>query len=331
MRVIAGKYGGRKFVSPTGNDIRPTTDRAKENLFNILQNDLQGAVVIDLFCGSGALGIEALSRGANKVYFCDKQGDALKVTKKNLSFVPDSHYEIVKGDFLDVLARLSNRGIKADLIICDPPYDANYVQNILDKINQTAILASGGTIIIEQKSRSEEVLHNEFDLVDSRKYGDTKIFFYKKLRKIAVTGTFDPFTKGHKDLVIKALEDFDRVYVVMLINPDKVPKYSVSERLEMIKLSLREFGKKVVIEYFEGLTVDYLKQKGVKYILRGLRSEEDLEYEKTIADYNYKHGDIKTIFMPAIHSEISSTVVRERIATSKAISGLVEESIEDLL
>jgi 16S rRNA (guanine(966)-N(2))-methyltransferase RsmD/pantetheine-phosphate adenylyltransferase len=331
MRVISGKYGGRRLISPRGNDIRPTTDRAKENLFNVLQNDLKDTIVIDLFCGSGALGIEALSRGAKKVYFCDKAGDALKVTKQNLSFVPETDYELIKGDFADILTRLSGRGIKADCIFCDPPYELRLAEKILDKVDKTAILAKGGTVIIEHNSYDKEVLHENLDKVDTRKYGEATIAFYKKLRKIAVTGTFDPFTKGHKDLVIKALEDFDRVYIVMLINPNKTPKYSVKDRLEMIRLSLSEFGKKVVIEYFEGLTVDYLKKSGVKYILRGLRSENDLEYEKTIADYNYEHGGIKTIFMSAIHSDISSTIVKEHIAESKAISGLVEESIEDLL
>ncbi|HKL73921.1 MAG TPA: 16S rRNA (guanine(966)-N(2))-methyltransferase RsmD [Clostridia bacterium] len=331
MRVISGKYGGRKLISPSGRDIRPTTDRAKENLFNVLQNDLEGAIVIDLFCGSASLGIEALSRGAKKCYFCDKNGQALKIASQNLSFVPDSDYELIKSDYLDSLQRLATRGVKADLIICDPPYDLLLADKILERIEQCQILNAGGTVIIEHDSYDEEVLSNTFDLVDSRKYGEVGLSFYKKLRKIAVTGTFDPFTKGHKDLVVKALEDFDRVYVLMLINPNKSPKYSVKDRLEMIRLSLYEFRKRIVIEYYEGLTVDYLKKNNVKYILRGLRSENDLEYEKTIADYNYEHGNIKTIFMPALHSEISSTVVKENIAESKAIKGLVEENIEDLL
>lgn len=331
MRVITGKYGGRKLISPPTNDIRPTTDRAKENLFNVLQNELDGTIVIDLFCGSGALGIEALSRGAKKVYFCDKAGDALKITKQNLSFVPETDYEIIKGDFSDILTRLAGRGVKANFILCDPPYELRLAEKILDRVDKTKILAKSGTVIVEHNSYDKEVLHENLDLVDKRKYGEATISFYKNLRKIAVTGTFDPFTKGHKDLVIKALEDFDRVYVVMLVNPNKVPAYSVKDRLEMIRLSLSEFKKKLIIEYYEGLTVDYLKKNGVKYILRGLRSENDLAYEKTIADYNYEHGGIKTIFMPAIHSEISSTIVKEHIAESKAISGLVEESIEDLL
>jgi 16S rRNA (guanine(966)-N(2))-methyltransferase RsmD/pantetheine-phosphate adenylyltransferase len=331
MRVISGKYGGRRLISPRGDDIRPTTDRAKENLFNVLNNDLEGAIVIDLFCGSGALGIEALSRGAKKVYFSDKAGDALKITKQNLSFVPETDYELIKGDYSDVLTRLSGRGIRADFILCDPPYELRLAEKILDRVDKTDILTKLGTVIIEHNTYDKEVINKNLDLVDNRKYGETTLSFYKRLRKIAVTGTFDPFTKGHKDLVMKALEDFDRVYVVMLVNPDKVTKYSVKDRLEMIRLSLKEYRKKLVIEYYEGLTVDYLKKNGVKYILRGLRSENDLAYEKTIADYNYEHGNIKTIFMPAIHSDISSTIVKEHIAESKAISGLVEESIEDLL
>ncbi|HOO23420.1 MAG TPA: 16S rRNA (guanine(966)-N(2))-methyltransferase RsmD [Clostridia bacterium] len=331
MRVIAGKYKGRKLSSPPGNFIRPTTDRAKENLFNVLQNDVEGEVFVDLFCGSGSIGIEALSRGAKKVYFCDKNGDALKLTKQNLSFVPDADYELIKGDFTDVLRKLKVRGIKADCIFCDPPYDEKLAESILANVENTGILNQGGMVIIEHRSTDDAIASGTFDLVDSRKYGEATMAFYRKIRKIAITGTFDPFTVGHKDLVVRALEDFDKVYVVMLVNPDKTPRYSVKERLEMIRLSLLDYRKRVVIDYYEGLTVDYLAKNGVKYILRGLRSENDLEYEKVIADYNYTHGEVKTVYMPATHGDISSSAVRENLAESKAVKGLVEESIENLL
>jgi 16S rRNA (guanine(966)-N(2))-methyltransferase RsmD/pantetheine-phosphate adenylyltransferase len=331
MRVIAGKYGGRRLTSPTNDDIRPTTDRAKENLFNILQNSLQDAVVVDLFSGSGALGIEALSRGAKKVYFCDSAGKSLALTKSNLSFVPIGDYEIIKGDFNDCLAKLNLRGIKADIVLCDPPYDLLLGGSILDRLSNLQLLNCGGKVIIEHYSYDKDISSEIYSLVDKRKYGDTSISFFQKVRKVAVTGSFDPFTKGHKDLVIRALEDFDKVYVVMLVNEEKITMYDVNERLNMIKLSLKEYKKRITIEFYGGLTVDYCKQNGIKYILRGIRTDNDLPYEKQIADYNFENGGIRTVFMPAIHSDIYSTLVRENVAENKPVKGLVEENIEEIL
>lgn len=331
MRVISGKYRGRKLFSPANAEIRPTTDRAKENLFNILQNHIENAIVIDLFSGSGALGIEALSRGAKKVYFCDNNRAALTLTKKNLFFAPESDYEIVKGDFSDCLQRLGARGVKADIILSDPPYELKLTSQILKSIEKASILASGGKIIIERSVSDKEKTTSIYDLADERKYGDTVINIFQKLRKIAVTGSFDPFTKGHKDLVEKALEDFDRVFVVMLVNPDKKPMYTVEERLKMINLSLGGLRKRVVVEFYDGLTIDYCRKNNIKYILRGLRNQGDLEYEKKIADYNYENGGIKTIFMPALHSGISSTLVRGNLTEEKSVTGLVENTVEEII
>lgn len=327
MRIISGIYGGRKLISPPNRDIRPTPDRVKESVFNILRGKIEDTVVIDLFSGTGALGIEALSRGAKFCYFADNNAQSLSITKQNLSFVKSGSYEIIKGDFADVIARLSRRGIKSDIIFCDPPYKLLLGGTILKSINDSGILNDGGSVIIERNTFDKPYDKLTFDLTDMRKYGDTSIDFFQKLRKIAITGTFDPFTNGHKALVEYALGAFDKVFVLMLVNPDKNPVYSVGERLEMIRASLIDYKKEVVIDYFEGLTVDYCAKFGIKYILRGIRSSDEMEYEQKIADYNYTNGGIKTIFMQAKDADISSSLVKEKLQNNKSIENLVDENI----
>ena len=122
MRVISGKYKGMRLIAPETYDIRPTTDKVKESVFSTVQQHVDGGVVLDLFSGTGALGIEALSRGAQKVYFCDCNSKSLDLLVKNLSFCDKIEYELYKGDYADCIRLLSSRGVKCDVILCDPPY-----------------------------------------------------------------------------------------------------------------------------------------------------------------------------------------------------------------
>ena len=121
MRVISGIYRGRKIASPLNNAIRPTTDKVKEAIFSIVQSEIRGATVIDLFSGTGALAIEAISRGAEKVYMCDNTPASLDLIKQNLSFVKRESYDLYKGDYVDCIRRFVSKGEKADVIILDPP------------------------------------------------------------------------------------------------------------------------------------------------------------------------------------------------------------------
>lgn len=312
MRVIAGKYRGRRLLSPEGNDVRPTTDKIKEALFNVLQGEIEDAVVIDLFCGSGGLGIEAISRGAKKTYFCDVDYRSVNLTKQNLSFVPSSEYELIKGDYADCLRRLAARGVKADIILCDPPYKLQKGAEILAEIGNTGILNDNGTVTIERATEDGPVEEGALFLSDTKKYANTSIDVLKKYEKVAVTGTFDPFTLGHKYLVEEGLKRFDAVYVVMLVNPDKEAVYSVEERKKVVELSLREYKRRVKVDYYEGLTVDYCKKHAISCIIRGVRPGDE-RYEKEMADWNEEHGGIKTVLLPSPYPQISSTEVKKRL------------------
>lgn len=330
MRVIAGKYKGRKLNSPINNDVRPTTDKVKEAIYNILQGEVEDSYVLDMFAGSGGLGIEAISRGAKKVFFCENNSKALDLLVSNLAFCEKGSYEIFKGDYSDCLRLLASRGIKLDIILCDPPYIKKLGSEALSRVQKHDLLADGGKIVVERKSSDESIEDDYFAKISQRRYGETTLEIFSKVRKIAVTGTFDPFTKGHKDLIINALNDFDQVHVVVLDNPEKKVEYSLSDRLKMIELSIAEYGDRVVIDYFDGLAVDYCNKNGIKYILRGIRDDRDFVYEREMAKYNLEKGGVETIFMNAL-SQISSTKVREKVKQSVSVEDMVEENIIPIL
>lgn len=331
MRVISGEYKGRKLVSPSDSEIRPTVDRVKESLFNILQNDVKDSVVCDLFSGSGALGIEALSRGAKKVYFCDIDVESLRLTERNLSFVDKDRYEIIKGDFFDCIGILARRKSKFDIIIADPPYKELFGDKIIDEVFYNNLLANNGLLTIEHKTSDPTLNGRLLKINKIKKYGDCSITFLQQVSKVAITGTFDPFTLGHKDLVNYASERFDEVYIVMLNNPNKSAQYSVESRLEMINKSLSDVSKRCEVSYYDGMTVDFCRENGIKYILRGVRDEVDFAYEKEMADFNYANGGIKTLLMPGVRNYVSSTAVRNKVSGGEGVQQYVDSSIIEIL
>lgn len=144
MRVITGAARGCKLLEPIGMDIRPTSGKLKETVFNIIQFDIEGRRVLDLFAGTGQLGIEALSRGAASTVFVDKSRDAVKLIRENLKRCKMTA-EVIEGDSLAFISR----GAKFDLIFLDPPYDTALLDKALGEIIRFDILSDGGIIICE--------------------------------------------------------------------------------------------------------------------------------------------------------------------------------------
>ena len=176
MRVITGSARGRRLKTPEGMDIRPTTDNVKESVFNILQFDIEGRRVLDLFAGTGQLGIECLSRGAREVVFIDQSRDAVKIIKENLKACGFTAPVLQQ----DALSYLRTCG-KFDLIFIDPPYDAGLYDGVLETINSVDILSDGGIIICE--SRREAQLPEMRSPYRKRKeyhYGKVKLCLYCK-------------------------------------------------------------------------------------------------------------------------------------------------------
>lgn len=184
MRVISGKARGTKLSSIESLLTRPTLDRVKESLFNIIQNNLKGAVVLDLFAGSGQLGIEALSRGADKAYLCDINRDAVKMIKQNLEKTKLKDKAVVINEDYKKALRTLNTNEKFDIIFIDPPYKEDIaVDSIIDIIHESRLKENGIMIIetdeIERDLREINKIEN-IKIIDQRKYGRASLIFIKE-------------------------------------------------------------------------------------------------------------------------------------------------------
>lgn len=184
MRIIGGKHRGTKLYTLEGQDTRPTLDRVKESLFNILSPKLHDAIVLDLFAGSGALGLEATSRGAKKVFLCDNAKKAMHIIEQNVDKIkPKSEIQLLRLDYLKALAFLEKKHEKIDIIFLDPPYLTDFSQKACEQILAYDLLSPNGIIVIET-DRKDEIIEdinkmNGFDIYDQRKYGRVELIFLK--------------------------------------------------------------------------------------------------------------------------------------------------------
>lgn len=179
MRVVSGSARGTKLKTLSGDDIiRPTTDRVKESLFNIIQFNVADASVLDVFCGSGALGIEALSRGATFCDFVDKNQQSIKITEDNLKATHlIDKAKINKTDFESFLSSINK---KYDIIFADPPYASGFLDKLLELISKKDVLSTNGLIAFETSIDADAISEKgNLILYRTAVYGKTKILFYK--------------------------------------------------------------------------------------------------------------------------------------------------------
>jgi len=175
VRVIAGRYKGRRLKAPTWEGLRPTSDKLRETLFNILAQRIEGARLLDGFAGTGAVGIEALSRGAGHVTFVEKDPRALALIEANLADCGiAADYNIRRGD---VLAALRNLGAAFDLILLDPPYDLHPVSPTLEAA--AACLSDGGLLVLERATRREPDVPKSLTRVRDVTSGDSTLTFFR--------------------------------------------------------------------------------------------------------------------------------------------------------
>lgn len=181
MKVISGKYKGRVLDGFDISGTRPTMDRVKESLFAMIQNYLDDAVVLDLFAGSGNLGIEALSEGAADVYFVDKNKKACKVIQGNLEKLGIVDAKTFCGDFQKVLKELALLGVKFDIIFLDPPYQTDFIEKSILSIVSLDILAENGILVAESDQLEKIIIPDNFFVVKNKKYGDKWVAILKHL------------------------------------------------------------------------------------------------------------------------------------------------------
>ncbi len=177
MRITAGKYKNKQIKTVKTLDVRPTSSKVRESIFNILQDRVSESLMLDLFAGSGIMGLEALSRGAEKVVFVEKNLKTARLLKQNVSFLTKS-VDIIIGDALKALEKLNGRNF--DIIFLDPPYAINIIPEVLQKIKTLNLLKPEGIIIIEHSSNieySKEIKNLNFTLIKNKIYGDTALSF----------------------------------------------------------------------------------------------------------------------------------------------------------
>ena len=179
IRIIGGELRGRKLVTVPGQQTRPTADRVREAIFNILGGRISNALVLDLFAGTGAMGIEALSRGAESVLFADDDKRALTALEKNVKACSlESRAKIVKWNILRNLNITTAFQHTFNLVFIDPPYNKNLIQPTLSNLHQSQCMANGACIAIEH-SAQEPIPEKEkrFKISDQRRYGKTLVSF----------------------------------------------------------------------------------------------------------------------------------------------------------
>ena len=179
MRVISGKARGIALKTPDGMATRPTADRVKEALFSIIQFDIPGAKVLDLFGGTGQLGIEALSRGAESAVFVDEREDACKLIRENLKRTRmEQNGKVVRSDYLQFLKNCKEN---FDIILLDPPYAEVFLENSLKMITEIDILQSGGIIVTERPAGKDLLFEIPgYSRSKDYKYSSTVITIFRK-------------------------------------------------------------------------------------------------------------------------------------------------------
>lgn len=178
MRINSGKYKGRVIEGFTLEGTRPTMERVKESLFAMLQNVIDSAVVLDLFAGSGNLGIEALSEGASYAYFVDNNKKAIKTIENNLKKLNINNATIILDDYQKALKKIDK---KIDIVFLDPPYKTNYIEKSISEIEKNNILNIGGLIVCESDTINKIIFPEKYQVVKEKKYGDKFIVIIKKI------------------------------------------------------------------------------------------------------------------------------------------------------
>jgi len=188
LRVIGGSARGRRLHTPRGLTVRPTSDKVKESLFNILSNtlgSLDGCAVLDIFAGTGNLGIEALSRGAKNAVFIDSSRNSTALISQNLSLTGFAdRSQVILKDFSQALGLLESAGRIFQLVFLDPPYQKGLIEKCLEQLQKSSIIDLETVVVAEFSSREDIAdIHGCLQQIDKRIYGDTALAFFTTMQK----------------------------------------------------------------------------------------------------------------------------------------------------
>lgn len=179
MRIITGRARGLQLTTPKNFDVRPTADRVKESVFSIIGSKIIGTQVLDLFAGTGNLGLESWSRGAEGITFIDESRESLRLVQANIiKCKADKECTVIKGNAVNIIERLYKQGKTFDFAFCDPPYNKGWIARIINALNTYPVLNHGGYLVVERAIHEVvEEIPAAFELVRSEKYGETIVDF----------------------------------------------------------------------------------------------------------------------------------------------------------
>jgi pantetheine-phosphate adenylyltransferase len=318
------------------------------------------ARVLDLFAGTGAVGIEALSRGARHATFVEQDRRSCAVLRRNLSALDlEPAARVMEGDVERALASLAREGERFEIVFADPPYGGPWLRRLLRNDALPTLLAPGAAFVVERDRREApaEGEGSRMRCAASKTFGETRFDRYEpgafrrgrgaarapfgsrrdrggtpagsremSAPRIAIyPASFDPVTNGHLDLVDRALKLFDELIVAVAINVEKKGLFSVEERLEMLRAVLED-RPRARVDCFDGLLVDYAQRQDARIVIRGLRALSDFEYEFEMALMNaHMHPELETVFLMTSKSwfYVSASRVRELVRFGADVSEFV--------
>ena len=327
MKIISGSLKGRNIYAPKGEAVRPTADKVRGSIFDTLQTEIVGARFLDLFAGSGAVGIEAFSRGADEVVFCERSSEALDYLKRNVGLLGDKG-KIYAGDSIASIGRM--RG-QFDIIFCDPPYRDLCLDAVCSAIDSCGILKEGGVIVYERSSMQQACAPEGYRIVKSRRYGAATLDYIVKGGSICVfAGSFDPFTRGHLEVLKRALGDFDEAIALIAVNDSKPCRATLEQRREIVEAAISGIDG-ASCDICEGYVYKYCNKRGITALVRGVRNAADDAYEQCLAAYNKAKGGLDTQFIDSGLEDISSTALLDKLKSGEDITDMCAAGTEQLI
>ncbi len=327
MRIIAGKHRGKKLFEFAGRDIRPTADRAREGLFSVLQFETEGKTFLDAFCGSGAVGLEALSRGAKSCVLVDVSKTSIELAKKNARALGEQP-QIVCQNAIDYLNSVNTA---FDIIFLDPPYKYERSFEALEIIARRGLLNKNGVCVLEREGADNRPIDGLL-IEKVKKYGIAAFTFYRRCNDdtCVFAGSFDPVTKGHIEVVKTALKKYKKVIVALGINPNKNYTFSKAARLNMLSAAF-EGVSGVEVTDFDGLLVDFMRSRRVRFNVRGIRNCADERYENDMLEYNKKlYPEIVNDYIECGLNSISSTLARAALFSGEGAEEYLTPEVKKL-
>ena len=334
MRIIAGSRKGARIAAPKGLDTRPTGDRVREAVFNLV-GPVDGAEVLDLYAGSGAMGLEALSRGAERVTFVESDREAAETILRNLDKLKLEGAVVLREDAGRKLAADAAGGRRYDLVLIDPPY-AHAGTHASDLGRLPSRRRGGerhrrGRVGLARGARPAAPEADEPPLRLGAGHG---------LRGAAMSdsqpvtcicpGSYDPVTLGHLDIIRRAAGIFERVIVGVVRDPQhKATMFSVEERVGFIAEALSDVPN-VQVEVFSDLVVEFARRFGARTMVKGLRAISDFEWEFQMHHLNRKLApEVETMYLMSSpqYSFLSSCGVKEVASFGGNVDDLVPEQV----